>query len=153
VPEVIEVEDTDHDNDENLVLKVFMKERKKLESNSKFKNRRTEELAELQKLRNSKSTIQIVVVLSKDIKIEFTASCKESMADIYGFVAQHILYKGEFEFFTAPPRKEYKNNTKPLRENNITKGMLFRVNYKDNETLKNTPALISNDVIADIGIL
>lgn len=70
-------------DNQNSLLKVILKDRKKIENDSKFKNKRHEEIKELQRLQNSKTTIQIAVILTKDIKIEFTSSAKESFGTIY----------------------------------------------------------------------
>jgi len=82
VPDLIELDETEEEPNDNMLLKVYMKDRQKLVQNSKFRNRRIQELEELQKLHDSKTTIQIAVALSKDIKIEFTASVKELMSEI-----------------------------------------------------------------------
>jgi len=84
VPDLIEIEDTEDEPNDNLLLKIVMKDKQKQTENAKFRNRRVRELEELQKLKDSKTTIQIAIAISKDLKLEFTASVKELITKIYG---------------------------------------------------------------------
>jgi len=83
VPDLIEIEDTEDEPNDNLLLKIVMKDKQKQTENAKFRNRRVRELEELQKLKDSKTTIQIAIAISKDLKLEFTASVKELISEIY----------------------------------------------------------------------
>lgn len=82
LPDPIEVNDDDDVDDESLILKNLKADIEKLKQQSKFRSRRIMELEHLQNMKNSKTTIQISVVLNKDIKIEFTSSIKETFEEI-----------------------------------------------------------------------
>lgn len=83
VPEIIEIEETgDIEPDENSILKMYLSDVQKQKKGLNFSNKRTKELEILKKLRDSKTTIQIVVIINKDLKIEFTATSKELMSEI-----------------------------------------------------------------------
>jgi hypothetical protein len=77
----------------------------KLKQQSKFRSRRIIELDNLQKMKTSKTTIQISVVINKDIKIEFTSTIKETFEEIYTVINSIIQYKSEFTLFITPPKK------------------------------------------------
>jgi len=77
----------------------------KLKQQSKFRSRRIIELDNLQKMKTSKTTIQISVVINKDIKIEFTSTIKETFEEIYAVIYSIIQYKSEFTLFITPPKK------------------------------------------------
>lgn len=82
LPEPIELTEEDDIDDEALILKNLKNEIDKLKSQSKFRSRRIIELEHLQSMKNSKNTIQISVVINKDVKLEFTSSIKETFDEL-----------------------------------------------------------------------
>jgi len=82
LPEPIELTEDDDIDDEALILKNLKNEIDKLKSQSKFRSRRIIELEHLQSMKNSKNTIQISVVINKDVKLEFTSSIKETFDEL-----------------------------------------------------------------------
>lgn len=82
LPDQIELNEEDDVDDESLILKNLKSDIEKLKQQSKFRSRRILELEHLQNMKNSKTTIQISVVINKDIKIEFTSSVKETFEEI-----------------------------------------------------------------------
>lgn len=82
LPDPIELAEDDDVDDEAMILKNLKNEMDNLKNQSKFRSRRIIELDHLQKMKNSKNTIQISVIINKDIKLEFTSSIKETFDEL-----------------------------------------------------------------------
>lgn len=91
LPEPIELAEDDDMDDESLILKNLKNEIDKLKNQSKFRSRRIIELENLQNMKNSKNTIQISVVINKDVKLEFTSSIKETFDELYSVIQSFVM--------------------------------------------------------------